>query len=178
MQSSLQPAHLQKWKLEPYKYFVIHPGMGGSALNWPLQNYAQAAKKLSLKNTVVITGGPMDAKIIAPLKKELANEKHILCLDKDLAIDELLLLLKYARVVLVPSTGVAHLAASLGTPTLGIYSPVLVERALRWGPLGKFVQTLTPEVKDDNTGEVDASIMEKISVDDVCKKIKELENEL
>lgn len=173
LESSLPDSDLQKWKLTSHKYFLIHPGMGGSALNWPLAHYAQAARELSLKNQVVITGGPMDEDWIRPLQGILKNTKNILFLE-NLKILELLLILKNAKCVLAPSTGVLHLAASLETPSLGLYSPIHVERALRWGPLGKRVETLTPSVKNDTKDKVDPSVMSLISVQEVCKKLEEM----
>jgi ADP-heptose:LPS heptosyltransferase len=58
---------------------------------------------------------------------------------------ELVQLLAYAEYVLVPSTGVAHIAASLGTPVKGIYSPVTVHHPTRWAARGPDVEIIMIE---------------------------------
>ena len=67
-------------------------------------------------------------------------------MNEKLNIEQLLFVLSHAKHVVAPSTGVLHLAASLGTPVTGIYSPVRVQKATRWGPKGKNARTLTPKV--------------------------------
>jgi ADP-heptose:LPS heptosyltransferase len=44
------------------------------------------------------------------------------------------------------STGPLHLASAVGTPALGIYSPVFVCLPERWGPIGERDRVLTPAV--------------------------------
>lgn len=130
----------------PKSYIVIHPGMAGSALNWPEAHYRDLILSLVQKTNVVITGTATDRNILEPLKATLKNVQNILWLDEKLKPAQLLFVLKKAQSVFAPSTGVIHLAASLGVPTLGIYSPVVVQRALRWGPRGTNVKTWTPAV--------------------------------
>ncbi len=150
-QASVETSHL---RLEapsvdlaiPKSYAVIHPGMAGSALNWPESHYRDLILSLVQKTTVVVTGTVTDRNILEPLKATLKNVQNILWLDEQLKPAQLLFVLKNAQVVFAPSTGVIHLAASLGVPTRGIYSPVGVQRAERWGPKGADVKTWTPAV--------------------------------
>jgi heptosyltransferase I len=130
----------------PTNYVVIHPGMAGSALNWPLTHYKTLIENLSVTVAVIITGTVTDRLILSPLKQQLQTQKNIFWYDEKLSATELLSVLKQARVVFAPSTGVIHLAASLNVPTFGIYSPVVVQRSERWGPRGEQVQTWTPQV--------------------------------
>ncbi|RYZ66798.1 MAG: lipopolysaccharide heptosyltransferase family protein, partial [Proteobacteria bacterium] len=46
--------------LASHNYYVIHPGMGGSALNWPTEKYAELARELSKLRPVVVTGTKAD----------------------------------------------------------------------------------------------------------------------
>ena len=127
-------------------YFVVHPGMGGSALNWPIENYQQVIEGLSKKQTVVITGTKSDEPYISPLKKQLTKNKNIIWADEKLNGPELLNLLQKADAILAPSTGVLHLGSSLGAPSYGLYSPVKVHQAKRWGPKGKKTTVFVPDV--------------------------------
>ncbi len=127
-------------------YFVVHPGMGGSALNWPTASYVQLIDQLTEKATVVVTGTSSDEAYLSPLKMSLKNNHKVVWLDKQLNGYQLLKLLKNAKANIAPSTGVLHLSASLGATSIGIYSPIKVHQAQRWGPKGKNTSTFTPKV--------------------------------
>lgn len=150
-------------------YYVIHPGMGGSALNWPAINYISLIQTLTKKSPVVITGTAADEEYLQPLREALKNKSHVLWLDGKLDSSELMLVLKDAKAVIAPSTGVVHLAASLGAPTVGLYSPVAAERSMRWGPRGDKVRIL-----DATAAAPIADSMKTITVEMVLKAIDEL----
>lgn len=130
----------------PKNYVVVHPGMAGSARNWSTENYVELIRSLVTQQAVVITGTPADRAYVEPLKKNLGSLDSVLWLNEQLNIDQLFVVLANAKHVIAPSTGVLHLAASLGTPVTGIYSPVRVQTAKRWGPKGLHTQTITPTV--------------------------------
>lgn len=135
-----------RFGLVPLSYVIIHPGMGGSAENWPLEKWETLIRKAVLKFSVVITGTSIDESWLFPLKKKLADLPQIHWLDEKLNANELLSAMKGASAVVAPSTGVVHLAASLGVKTIGIYSPVRVQAPKRWGPLGPQVSVHVPQV--------------------------------
>jgi heptosyltransferase I len=137
---------LTKFRLTPKEYYVVHPGMSGSARNSPAENYSNLINKLSIEAKVVITGTEIDREFLNIVKKNLSESSQIIWLNEKLSTVELLLILQFAKSVVAPSTGVLHLSAALKTPSLGLYSPVRVQRAQRWGPQGPNVQTLTPQV--------------------------------
>lgn len=129
------------------KYAVVHPGMGGSARNWPTANYISWIQEAAKKETIVITGTASDDSMLEPIRQALGATNKVVWLDRKLSGPMLLHVLAGARIVLAPSTGVAHLAASLGQPVVGIYSPVKVQHPRRWGPLGESVEVLIPDVE-------------------------------
>jgi heptosyltransferase I len=147
------------------EFYVVHPGMSGSALNWPVERYAELVARLD--RPVVITGTASDAAYLEPLRATV--DRKVIWADGKLAGAELISLLANARAVIAPSTGVLHLAASCGVPTVGIFSNVLVQRALRWGPQGDHVAVVEPPF-DCAADEC----MSKISVDEVLAKLAEL----
>lgn len=132
--------------LVPRHYSVVHPGMGGSALNWPTERYAELIRKLSERESVVITGTASDNAYLAPLREAVPSNQQVRWLDGKLSGPQLIAVLAGARSITAPSTGVLHLAASTGRPTLGIFSPVRVQQPRRWGPQGPRVKTLMPAV--------------------------------
>lgn len=168
-----QPRILRDWRLEGASYVVVHPGMAGSALNWPTDCYIALIQSLSGSHKVVLTGSSMDRPYLDPIKQELRNQPNLLWLDEKLNLIELLVILGSAKVLVAPSTGVLHLAAALGTPCVGIYSPRRIERPLRWGPRGKDVTIFMPEGLDPDTP-WDINVMEKISPGRVEEEIKKI----
>lgn len=137
--------------LRPQKYSVVHPGMGGSALNWPTDRYTELITALADMETVVITGTASDERFLRPLRERLADDPRLVWLDGKLKGPELIRVLAHARRVVAPSTGVMHLAASTGRPTLGIFSPVRVQHPKRWGPQGRLVATILPQAECPGT---------------------------
>jgi ADP-heptose:LPS heptosyltransferase len=154
-------------------YVVIHPGMAGSAENWPLTKYAELARELQEKQfLVLVTGTQSDHQHIA--ESGILNVPGVINLCEKTPPGLLLAVLSEASAVIAPSTGVVHLAASLGVKTLGIYSPVLVQSPRRWGPMGPQVQIFVPNV--ECPGQFNClmekcphyNCMEQISVDSVA----------
>jgi ADP-heptose:LPS heptosyltransferase len=152
----------EKYDLRPGDFFIVHPGMAGSALNWPQGNYNALIEKLINAGTVVITGTAADNPFLTEIRPQWEKHDKVRWLQNQLSMEDLLTLLKSARGVVAPSTGVLHLAASLGTRCVGIYSPVLSHRATRWGPRGPQAIALTPELRDYNDIRMD-----EIKVNDV-----------
>ncbi|HEX9007439.1 MAG TPA: glycosyltransferase family 9 protein, partial [Bacteroidota bacterium] len=113
---------------------VLHPGSGGSARDWPPENFRRLALNLGeMKNVaVVITGTPVEERV---LRKVLHNvSPPVISLAGILQMDQLTALLERAALVVSNSTGPLHLAAALGTPVIGLYPPVAAMSARRWGP--------------------------------------------
>jgi ADP-heptose:LPS heptosyltransferase len=135
---------LKKANLDLNNLVIFHPGMGGSARNWPPKRYFEAARRLIDRGaSLVLTGTPSDEAFI--LDTGLLEFKEIYRAETPTG-ESLLGLLSLGKAVVAPSTGVAHLAAALGVPVIGIYSPVRVQSPRRWSPLGDRVQVLVPNV--------------------------------
>jgi heptosyltransferase I len=137
---------LGRFGLFPRDYSVVHPGMGGSALNWPIGYYGSLIEEKSQDEIIAITGTAADEPYLAPLRLRLKDVKNVVWLDQKLGGSELITVLRFANTVTAPSTGVLHLAASTGVATLGIFSPVQVQRPKRWGPQGFRTATVMPDV--------------------------------
>lgn len=175
---ALKPPHasqtISSKNLQPRRYRVVHPGMGGSALNWPQESYIALIQQLAKEGPVVITGTASDQKFLTPIKTAVEQTANVHWLVDQLKGPELLDLLSQAQSVTGPSTGVLHLAASLGTPSFGIYSPRKTEHPRRWGPRGIYTQVVKPEVAVD-IKKIDPAVMKEITVEDVVEKLKDLE---
>ncbi len=138
----------EKFQVSPLQYVVVHPGMAGSALNWPQSKYNELIEKLLEKTTVVITGTPTDSPYLTEIKPRWEFHPKVRFVQNQLSMDDLLVMLNSAGAVLAPSTGVAHLTASLGRPVVAIFSPIRTHRSQRWAPRGEKVITIDPSTEN------------------------------
>lgn len=165
------PERLLSFHLERKKYFVVHPGMAGSALNWPELNYINLIYQLvDLKYTVVITGTMADEKWMIEIKKTFQSHPQVCFLQSLLDLQELICLLAHAKAVIAPSTGVIHLAAALKTPVVGFYSPIIVQHPTRWAPRGSGLHLIfTPKINSSKMPTADD--MKLITVNQVINSM-------
>ena len=123
---------------------AVHPGMGGSALNWPEAHYIDLVAALLREGRhVLLTAGPAEGDLLARIRKALelkagyATWTGRLILSSSSVtrtVEELGALLAHASVVVAPSTGPLHLAVATGRPVVTFYPPIRVQSAIRWGP--------------------------------------------
>jgi ADP-heptose:LPS heptosyltransferase len=130
------------------RFVVVHPGMGGSALNWEPAGYLAAIGQLERAGagSIVLSLGP------SPLDRRLGTALRAARPDLRVLEGQSLAVLgevfRRAIAVIAPSTGPLHLAHYVGTTTLGIYSPVRAHQPRRWAPWGGTGRSLVwvPEV--------------------------------
>lgn len=160
-------------------FVVVHPGMGGSALNWPTRSYVELVEKLRKKGLpVLVSGGKSESSLL--LEVAGASGAVVYCAEGQ-AIDYLGGLFAEASVVVAPSTGPLHLAVALGRSVVSFYPPVRVQSAKRWGPWRPLQgQVFTPPIPPEVCGDPlkcrkescgSFSCMGKISVDDVYQAV-------
>jgi heptosyltransferase III len=125
------------------RLIAIHPGMGGSALNWPENYYVDLIRSLKKEgNEILLSGGPAEGFLLERIVLELekTGEKVIVFggrLEEGGApttVDVLGALFAETALVVAPSTGPLHIAVALGLPVVTFYPPIRVQSAIRWGP--------------------------------------------
>lgn len=171
---------ISKFGLKKNEYVIVHPGMAGSALNWPVSKYVDLISLLIKDQKVVLTGTAADEKWLSEIKSVYATHPQVVNLQSRVNSVELMSLISQAKAVVCPSTGVAHIAASLGTPVIAVYSPIRVQHPKRWAARGEHVEILLPDLSCPEhfhcQGESCKNFfcMNKISVQKVLDKVKEL----
>ena len=139
---------------------VVHPGMGGSALNWPEAQYVELVRALLKEGRqVLVSGGPLEAELLTRVEQSLSNNEQAPAGDEQGSlliiyrgggtVEDLAALYANAAVVVAPSTGPLHVAVALGRPVVTFYPPIRVQSALRWGPYRQDEENasvLVPEV--------------------------------
>ncbi|MFF0889475.1 glycosyltransferase family 9 protein [Streptomyces sp. NPDC001046] len=110
---------------------VLHPGAGSPARCWPVERYAAVAAGLRARGLrVVVTGGADEGDLVARLAKQ-ADLADTDVFGGGLPFGRLSALVAAASCVISGDTGVAHLAAAHGTPSVTLFGPVAPSR---WGP--------------------------------------------
>jgi len=129
----------------PNPLVVVHPGDGGSALNWPIKRYSELARLLAeKKNTVVITGLAEERERHLAEFANTVGEENILSGRTELS--QLMRVLAGADLFVGGSTGPLHLAAALQVPVVGLYGPIRTTTPDRWGPCGTDHRVFVPNV--------------------------------
>ncbi len=106
---------------------VIHPFSGSRRKNWPLERFRELARHLEQHMPVRWCAGPEEALAEAVRFDDLY---------------ELACWLKGARVYIGNDSGISHLAAAAGAPSLVLFGPT---DPRRWAPRGPNVHILATE---------------------------------
>ena len=108
---------------------MLHPGAGGVAKRWPVEGFVEVAGRFvqAMDADVVVHEGPADRDVVAALRgrvrvatRELVNPP----------LPTLAGAMRHAGLVIGNDSGVIHLAAAVGAPTLALF----VAANLGWRP--------------------------------------------
>ena len=105
-------------------FLAVHPGSGSPAKNWPAERFADVARRLSGGRPWLLVLGPAEAQTAEWPGAVVAREWPLRLLGAALS---------RAGLFLGNDSGVAHLAAASGAPTLTLFGPT--DPAL-WAPVG------------------------------------------
>jgi ADP-heptose:LPS heptosyltransferase len=104
-----------------HAYACIHPGAQLPSRRWPPERFAEVADHLAAAGlTVVLTGTAQEADITGAVKREMTMPA--LDLTGNTELGGLAALIAEARILVCNDTGVSHIAAALGTPSVVICS--------------------------------------------------------
>jgi heptosyltransferase-2 len=155
---------------------VIHPGSGDSALNLPAKRFAQVADRLAkeLDAKILLTGTKKEMDLIDFIRRSM--QQQAVDLTGRTSVRELAAVLKNADAVISNSTGPLHVAAAVGTPTVGIFCPIFAAGPIRWGAYGEGHEVVLPPVpvcdkcKPKSCPHYDC--MDKIKAEHVVAKVR------
>jgi heptosyltransferase-2 len=116
------------------------PGAVGPSKRWPTGYYAEAARRLVAEGFAVwVLGGPGETALAAEIA---AGSEHV----RDLTGADLrnaILALAAADVAVSNDSGLLHVAAALGTPSIGIFGPTSPWHWAPLNPLAAVIETDT-----------------------------------
>lgn len=141
-------AELESWRArlglagESRPIVTLSPGAVGAGKAWPPEHYAALAKALAQDGASIwVLGGPSEAATARQIA-EAAGE-HV----RDLTGTDLrnaVLALAAADVSVTNDSGLMHVSAALGTPTVAIFGPT---SPWHWKPLNPVFALLEPELE-------------------------------
>ncbi|HZC34153.1 MAG TPA: glycosyltransferase family 9 protein [Chthoniobacterales bacterium] len=121
--------------------FVFHVGSGSPTKNWPTIRWAGLAAKLEERfDELLLVSGEADETYTAEFLRQYRNAN--LNVRSNLPVLDLAHELAAADLFIGHDTGVTHLAAALGIPTIALFGPT---DPMIWRPLGDNVQVVSSE---------------------------------
>ena len=121
------------------RWLALHPGSGSERKNWPVANWTELLQRLHRETTwqLLLVGGEAEgdrlkqlARDVPPARVEIADQ---------VALPKLAGRLAACDAFLGHDSGISHLAAAVGLPTLVLWGDTV--QAV-WRPLGENVVTL------------------------------------
>jgi ADP-heptose:LPS heptosyltransferase len=134
----------------PAPYVVFHLWPGGANFeerSWPVESWCDLARVMDERGfTVVLTGGPGDGEPNRALAEHWTADGIRVRSAAGASWPQSLAWLGFASGAISVNTGVMHVAAALGTPTVALNGPT---SGRRWAPLGPHTRCVaSPEVPD------------------------------
>jgi hypothetical protein len=118
--------------LVPGRYICVHPGAGKRAKCWPTRCFAQVADQLARDSgcTVVLTGSGEEMDLTAAVARQMNLPARDAAAP--ISIGAMASLMQGARLLISNDTGVSHIAAGLGLPSVVVFTQA---DPARWAPL-------------------------------------------
>jgi len=134
---------------------ALHPGSGSPEKNWPLENYLELCERLGRGAArCFFLLGEADQEI----HRRLLHEDRAPPAVSGLPLTDTAAVLAASAGYVGNDSGITHLAAALGVPTVAIFGP---SDASRWGPRGRCVRILqSPDrrLRSVSVGEVASAL--------------------
>jgi ADP-heptose:LPS heptosyltransferase len=162
---------------------ALHLGVGPSAQyrRWPAERFARFAnvlRKYQPGLTVILTGSSSERPLLIDFKKDFSGTS-IDAADVG-ALGHTAALLRRCDLLVSADTGIMHLAAAMGTPTVGLFGP---NTPTCWAPVGEHTASVYPRrqpcspcinsyrrhIPAECSASIKSACMWDISVDDVLE---------
>ncbi len=165
-----------------HKIVIIHPGSGGSTINWRVENFSELGKMISNipKTKIIITGSIGENQLVRKLEKDISQ--NVIGIIDEFSLVEYAALAKLADLFIGNSTGPLHIAAAVGTQVFAFYPQITAMSPRRWGPYTEKKNIFVPVNKPSDCkkclkNKSNCECMDTISVEEVFNTVKDyLEN--
>ncbi len=101
---------------------AMHPGATWPAKRWPWERFAELADlcRAKLRAQIILTQGPNDADVVGMIAARATGSLMALPLMR---LRQLAAILSCCSAYVANDNGTMHIAAAVGTPTIGIFGP-------------------------------------------------------
>jgi len=133
----------------PIQYVAIHPGSGGARKCWQASHFAGVIERLWQQNRpVLLLEGPAETERVRDLLNLVSSPPvpGMLRMLTHAPLLEVAHQLQRCRCYLGNDSGITHLAAMLGVPTVAIFGP---SDPAVWGPVGPSVKVIQERALED-----------------------------
>ncbi len=127
---------------------AFHAGSGASVKRWPPQSFARLVETCVAHGSVpLLITGPQDTDITRAVMDACGDAviRSNLRVARDLSLSQLSGLLQRCTAFVGNDSGVTHLAALSGAPTLALFGPT---NPAYWAPLGQRVRVIRSSTRD------------------------------
>ena len=124
---------------------VLHVSAGNPFRRWPLESFAALVSQLAARDPnrrFVLTSGPSDADAAQRLADRVRAVSPAQVIPRTFDVAELRALAARATVYIGGDSGPMHIAATTGTPIVGLFGPTLAERSLPWRSAHLFAEAV------------------------------------
>jgi heptosyltransferase-3 len=124
---------------------ALGPAANWACKQWPIERFAQLAQKLVMTEgplphaAVLVIADEKERQQLTPLFNSIAPERCVQIIGRNLLT--VAACLKKATLFVGNDSGLMHIAAAVGAPTLGLFGPGLEKIYGPWGPRCAFVRT-------------------------------------
>ena len=174
---------IKRWQMqrgladEPRPIVTLSPGAVGAGKAWPAGHYGQLAQALAQDGASIwVLGGPNESALAAQIAQ--AGGPRV----RDLTGNDLrtaILALAAADTSVTNDSGLMHVSAAIGTPTIAIFGPT---SPWHWKPLNPIAAILEPpgdeaarqRARNDGNDAVAHRRTADVAVDSVLAKVREV----
>jgi ADP-heptose:LPS heptosyltransferase len=115
---------------------IVHPGSGGAWKRWPAERFAEVIAAVAARHalTVMVHQGPADRAAVEALLARLDRPVERLVEPE---LPALAVTLAGSRAYLGGDSGISHLAAAVGAPSVILFPPAHLPRWTPWSPAAR-----------------------------------------
>jgi ADP-heptose:LPS heptosyltransferase len=151
----------------PPRFSLINPGAGWPSKIWPAERFADVARRLGRERgvpSIVVWASDKERAAACAIVAQSDGHAH---LAPATSLCELAALARRAALFVSADTGPLHLAVAVGTPSVGLFGPMPVERNGPYGAPHIGIQKATITGGSRERRNADDATMRAIGVDDV-----------
>ena len=149
---------------------ALHPGAGSGVKRWPLDRFVNLALHLAVqeKLRLLVIGGPAEVGLGEEITRALPEAAVVQAACSPLSL--IASLLAQCRGFVGNDSGIAHLAASIGVPSVVLFGPTLPQH---WAPLGRHVTVLRKArgCGGCNSGSSEHTCLSNLTVEEVIENL-------